>query len=285
MARELYMAIGGVVATVSVDDGDYAPASATFDVYDAFTGGTQVTDLQTPAGSTATQVVVPSDTIPAFKGPDTVKASLFLQDAANPSAQRVPAYPVSIATTAGTGTGAVSSVAGKTGAVVLVAADVSDAGTAGQAILQATTQSAAQDAAGATATGKSLLTAASTSAARTAVGATATGSSLIIATDAAAARTAVGATATGSSAITAATADALATAAGGTTTGKALLTTASAVAARTTLSAPSQTETDLKIKAIVGGTAFGIGKGPIANRPAPGTAGLNDGDIWIETAP
>lgn len=86
----------------------------------------------------------------------------------------------------GLGGTAVNSVAGKTGAVTLVAADISDSGGTGREVMGATSQAAARTAIGAAATshthtataisdstsvGRGVLTAASASAARSAIGA------------------------------------------------------------------------------------------------------------------
>lgn len=85
----------------------------------------------------------------------------------------------------GLGGTAVNSVAGKTGAVVLVSSDISDTGATGREIMGATTAAAVRTAAGAAATSHTHTA--------SQVGATATGQGLMTATDAASARGVIGA--------------------------------------------------------------------------------------------
>lgn len=81
MARTFY---GGspadVLAQVSVDDGDYAPAAETLTVWDAATAGTQVTDLLDVELVPATTVTPDSYGRVSFYGPDGFTGPLWVQD-------------------------------------------------------------------------------------------------------------------------------------------------------------------------------------------------------------
>jgi hypothetical protein len=82
MARTLY---GGspadVIAQVTADDGDLAPAAGVaLTAWDSATGGTQLTDLQNSAGSAITQVTPDSVGRVLFYGPDPFAAPIYLQD-------------------------------------------------------------------------------------------------------------------------------------------------------------------------------------------------------------
>lgn len=80
MARTLYGGSpGDVVAVVSSDDGDYAPTAATFNVYNARTGGAQLTDLTTVGGTGISQVSPAPGEPFEFYGPDGVTGTLWLE--------------------------------------------------------------------------------------------------------------------------------------------------------------------------------------------------------------
>jgi hypothetical protein len=129
----------------------------------------------------------------------------------------------------------VFSVNGRVGAVTTAAADITDSGTTGRAIVQASTTSEAQTAIGATSLGSQVLTSVNQSQALGYLGGTTVGQAVFQAVSASGAATAIGATTIGSGLLTAATtADAL-TAIGGTTVGNNVLTAANAGAAQTAL--------------------------------------------------
>ena len=83
MARTLY---GGspadVIAQVSADDGDYAPATATLTAWDALSDGTQLTDLTTADGTPVSVVTPDGLGRVLFYGPDGYTAPIWLEDAA-----------------------------------------------------------------------------------------------------------------------------------------------------------------------------------------------------------
>jgi hypothetical protein len=135
MARTLY---GGspadVIAQVSVDDGDYAPATAPLTAWDALADGTQLTDLTTQGGS-AISVVTPDGVGRVlFYGPDGHDAEIWLQDAAG-TRWRIDPADLASRVTGGATTGTVESVNGVapdgTGDVALDADDIGD-GTTGK---------------------------------------------------------------------------------------------------------------------------------------------------------
>lgn len=276
MARLFYTAPGGVVAAVATDPSDvgpsYVPDAAVFDVFDAREGGSAVTDLLDVDGSTPITAVSPPDgTAPACFGPDDYRGGLWLQDQANPTAPRYPMFPEDMPDRTNT-------------AGAVAAGDLTDSGTAGIASVQAETPDDARAVIGLSDIGEALATAADEDDVQTAMGATPKGKSLVTAADDAAVRAAAGAGAVGDDLFTSTTqADALADLGAG-ALGVTIFNSTAGSTVRGAISAPSQAETDLKIKAIVGGTAFQFGKGPIANRPAPGTPGLEDGALWLETA-
>lgn len=278
MARHVYFSVGGFVAEDSPADAVsyFGPVAApvVWDAFDSKTGGTQIDDLVELDGSTpATQVTTQPNTYPQIIGPDEADYSglLWLQDVDNPSADRIPMLP--------------DDIAERVGLPSVSAADIDDAGAAGIAAIQAVDAAALQTAAGASALGSDVLEVANLAALLDLLAASTIGKALLAAANAGVVRTQAGFSTVGSNIGTAATQDAAQTALGLSTLGKALGMAASAVAARSAISAPSQTETDLKIKATPGGTGFQFGKGPLANRPAPGTVGLEDGALWLETAP
>lgn len=82
MARTLYGLTGGdVVAQVSVDDGDFEPATAAMTVWDSFEDGTQITDLTSFGGSPGTTVTPDALGRAIFHGPDGFTDDLYLEDA------------------------------------------------------------------------------------------------------------------------------------------------------------------------------------------------------------
>ena len=81
MARTLY---GGspadVIAQVTTDDGDLAPATATLTAWDSLSGGTQLTDLTTAGGSPITVVTPDALGRVVFYGPNSYVGAIWLQD-------------------------------------------------------------------------------------------------------------------------------------------------------------------------------------------------------------
>lgn len=80
MARTFY---GGspadVIAQVSSDDGDYAPATAEMTAWTAATGGTQITDLLDVSSSPIVTVTPDALGRVRFYGPDNYSAAIWLQ--------------------------------------------------------------------------------------------------------------------------------------------------------------------------------------------------------------
>lgn len=99
-------------------------ASATVTIWDAGTGGSQITDLLDDAGAVITQVTADDEgALPRFYAPDSY-TEVFVDGGGT----RRQALPADVGE-AGTGSGAVDSVNGETGTVVLGASDVGAAPT------------------------------------------------------------------------------------------------------------------------------------------------------------
>lgn len=89
MTRLFYGGSGGdVIAAVGSGDGDYEPTTATFDVYDAQTGGTAITDLQDKDGTPITDIDPDAEGRVQFYGEDGYAGSYWLEDQANPGSDR-----------------------------------------------------------------------------------------------------------------------------------------------------------------------------------------------------
>lgn len=137
MARNLYGGRpGDVVASISSDDGDYAPTTATFDIYDARTGGTKISDLADISGASITQVTPPPGEPLEFYGPDGMTATLWAQ--ATTGGRRWAVNPTNISSVAGPstpGSAATITVGSTTTGAAGTPATVTNAGTSSAAVL------------------------------------------------------------------------------------------------------------------------------------------------------
>lgn len=262
MTREIYGATSGDIATQISSDGDFEPGTALFDVFTTRTGSTQHTNLLDISGAAITFVTPDAQGRLVFQGLDGYAGTYWLQQQGT-STLRYAVPPSQLAElVAAISAGGVTSWATHTGPVTPVLADL-PFGVVGALLAAAVTEADGRDALGVGATGETLFTSATQTAARTTgLGFSALGEDLVTSPDAADARADLGAGSVGDQVFTSATPSAV----------------------RGFISAPSQAETDLKIRVTPGGTAFQFGKGPIASRPAPGTSGLLDGALWLETA-
>lgn len=149
MARSEYGYRGGDFIGAKVADPDatggfvYAPTTATFNVYTTKTGSTQITDLQTVAGATITQVTPDATGRVYFKGPDPYTAELWLEDVAVPGSTRWLFEPTDMASRSVTGFIAASLVDAKGDIIAATANDTVArlaVGTDGQQLVAASAQ-------------------------------------------------------------------------------------------------------------------------------------------------
>lgn len=177
-----------VVKMITTDQNELAPDTRPVTIWDAYTGGSQVTDLQNLSGTAITQVTPTSKGRVLFYPPDGWTADLWYQDADGDRWRVVK--PASVVVT-GVSSVAVNGGTAQTGAatVAINSGTISDATTTGKAVLTASSAAAALSAVGG-------VDASAIPTASTLADATATGKALMQATDAPTALSVVGGIAT-----------------------------------------------------------------------------------------